>query len=222
MIPKAEALRLADRIIFDLSPCFQGFDPGGELPSLEIAGSLRRGSKAEYDEIDLIGIPDLSHPPRARPEFGKPVPKQYETKLDQYIDELREKGEIVLTDSGPRQKKFVYCEGEIRGVKVDLYLVRPPATWGVQTVIRTGPEEFSHWIVTRRKKGGALPDGYRVQGGAVYEGEEKVPEKKLLEFESIGFETEDSFLNFLGLGWIYPEDREARWGLFGGRSNGRV
>jgi hypothetical protein len=214
---REEALLVADRMIEYLRPACIGFEPGRGLGMIEIAGSLRRG-KAEIDEIDLVLIPDLSPPPRPRAEFGKPVPKVYETGIDKLIDELDKAGEITITQNGPRSKKFIYRSG----IRFDLYLVRPPATWGVQYAIRTGPREFSHWIVTRRSgravlpngssvRGGALPDGYRVQGGAVWEGETKVPDKELLELEPVGFETEESFLDWLGLGWVFPEDRVAKW-----------
>jgi DNA polymerase/3'-5' exonuclease PolX len=198
-----QALRVAESLIDDLRPAFEGHIHHTEI--ITIAGSLRRGKK-ELDEIDLIGIPDLSPPPRPRAEFGKPVPKVYSTKIDQLIDELASRGEIAIKTNGPRSKKFFSVT---YGIRVDLSLVRPPATWGVLYTIRTGPADFSNWIVTPRKYRGALPNGYRVQDGAVYLGEEKT--KTVDDLEPIGFETEDSFLDFLGLGWIYPEDRAAKW-----------
>lgn len=215
-----DALRAAESMMDTLRPACQGFEPGGSLGSIAIAGSLRRQSKKEFDEIDLIMIPDLSPPPPARAEFGKPVPKVYKTKIEKILDEARESQKIVKTGGGDRSVKFYSLEHKI---KLDLYLVRPPATWGVLFMIRTGPASFGHWIVTRRSgrayddilghvTGGALPDGYRIQCGAVWEGEQKLPEKELLQKAPIGFDTEEGFLDFLGLGWIEPGERRARWG----------
>jgi hypothetical protein len=174
---------------------------------LEPAGSLRRGTKEELSEIDILAIPDLTPPPLPRAVFGKPVPKVYPTKIEALIADLALRGEIILTASGPRQKKFFYIPAAI---KIDLYLCRPPATWGVLQLIRTGPELFGHWVVTRERYGGALLDDYRVQGGAVYHGAQKT--KSLEGLEPIGFDTEIGFLFFLGLPWIEPKDRAPRWG----------
>lgn len=215
-----EALRAAESMMDLLRPACEGFEPGGSLGSISIAGSLRRRVDKNFDEIDLIMIPDLSPPPLPRAEFGKPIPKIYKTKIDKLLAELVDRGDLIQKTAGDRAKRFFW---EVKKIKLDLYLVRPPATWGVQYAIRTGPEDFGHWLVTRRSgsahssihgrvRGGALRDGYRVQGGAVWEGEEKIPDKELLEKTPIGFETEEDFFSFLGLNWIEPEDRVARWG----------
>ncbi len=189
------ALVASDRLIKLLSPGFV---------RLEAVGSLRR-RKPELDEIDLLGIPDPSIPPRPRAEFGKPVPKVYTSKIDSMIADLAIQGDIILTANGPRQKKFFSVP---LGIRVDLYIVRPPATWGVLQMIRTGPADFAQWIVTSQKVGGGLPVGYRVQAGGAYLGEEK---EEIDGLEPIGFETEATFFEFLRLPWISPEDRRARW-----------
>lgn len=206
-----EALRAAESLLEWLRPA---------CPVISIAGSLRRRVEKEYSEIDIIGIPDLSPLPLPRAEFGKPIPKIYPTAIDKLIGEAAESGRIIRRGGKDRNIKFFDCDLE---AYFDLYLVKPPATWGVLSMIRTGPETFGHWIVTRRSgraydpilghlRGGALPDGYRVQSGAVWEGEEKIPEKELLSMEPIGFDREEDFFDFLGLPWMEPEDRVARWG----------
>ena len=101
--------------------------------------------------------------------------------------------------------------------RVLFYLVTPPAQFGVDLMIRTGPgsttDNFSQWIVTPRSKGGALPDGYRVKHAAVWsvdqlneKGEPKPTELPLQ------MPTEHSFFKFLGMDWINPRDRHAKWG----------
>lgn len=168
---------------------------------IEIAGSIRRG-KADVKDIEIVAIPDLTPMLRARPEFGKPIPKVHKTKLDAILDEMVAERMICFEKNGEKYKKFDF---ENR-INCDLFLVTPPAEWGVQMVIRTGPADFSHWVVTRQRSGGALPNEYRVQDGAVWEGDTSNPTQNL-----IGFGEEIDFLKFLGLGWVEPGEREARW-----------
>lgn len=200
-----QAIQAAEGLIEILSPVFK---------RLEIAGSIRRASKSDYDEIDLVGIPDLTPPEREKPRFGFSTPKAYATKLDKSLDLLASVGSISISQNGPRGKRFF---SHLYRIRVDLNVVIPPATWGVIFLTRTGPRDFSHWVVTRRNRGGALPIGYRVQDGAVFEGEYRARVDEGIV--PIGFDSEESFLDWLGLGWIDPGDRVARWGEFGGRSH---
>ena len=188
-----KALMIAEKMISLL---------GSECMRIEVMGSIRRGNE-DVKDIELLAIPDLKPPPAPRLEFGKPIPKVRETKLDVVLDVMAAEKLIQRHKDGSKYKKIAWLNG---GIMIDLFLVTPPATWGVQSVIRTGPADFSHWCVTRRRNGGALPDGYRVQDGAVWEGaSENETQNK------IGFETELEFLNFLGLGWIEPGERLAGW-----------
>lgn len=192
----AEALKVAESLAAHF---------GSVCERIEIAGSIRR-LKPEVKDIELLAVPDLTPPPRPKLEFGKPLPIVYKTALDQLIAQMEADHAIIMEKGGDRYKKFYLKPFSI---SVDLFLVHPPATWGVQKVIRTGPYDFSHWVVTRRRHGGALPNGYRVQDGAVWEGERHV--RDLVGQTLIGFEEEKDFLEFLGLGWIEPQDRVARW-----------
>lgn len=168
---------------------------------IEVKGSILRGTESVKD-IELLVIPDLQRLSLPRPEFGKPV-KVYRTILDRCLADLSEEGIIKISQNGNKFKKLFWTKPYIA---VDMFLVTPPATWGVQSLIRTGPADFSHWCVTRRKNGGALPDGFRVQDGAVWKGErENETDHK------VGFENEKEFLDFLGLGWIEPSQRVAQW-----------
>lgn len=180
------------------------FQPACER--IEIKGSLAR-LKPDVKDIDFLIVPDLSPLPLPRAEFGKPVPTVYKTKLDQLLGQMEDDGLIQFEKNGDRLKRFRVREPFI---SAEIYSVLPPETWGVKSVIRTGPKDFSHWVVTRKRKGGALPDGYRVQNGAVWKGEKEA--KDLDGKTPIGFETETDFLSFLGLGWVEPKDRVAKWG----------
>ena len=80
--------------------------------------------------------------------------------------------------------------------QLDLFIVQPPAQWGVQFLIRTGPAMFSKWMVTQRRKGGALPSFAHVRGGAVWNGE-----------TLISMPEESDYFEFCELLWITPERR---------------
>lgn len=182
---------------------------------IEIAGSVRRG-KAEVKDIEIVCVPDLSVAPRRAPlEFGKPIPPSYKTELDRLIAGMED---VSLELKGPRMKKLFL---RYAGIKCDLFINLPPAEWGVQLVIRTGPADFSHWLVTQRKFGGALPNGYFVKHQVVWDASQvrksEMPEdpdkalKLLAEGNHVPMAEEAEFLGFCGLGWIEPRERAARW-----------
>ena len=146
---------------------------------IEIAGSLRRGCQYVSD-VELVAVPKL-----------ETVSVGFFSNLEQ-IDQLVEKCE-ELERSGvwqsdppdPFTKKargqkyrryYQYLPHEGVFVPVDLFLVRPPASWGVLLLIRTGPASFSKWMVTQRRKGGALPDEYQVRDGSIWCGDVREPQ----------------------------------------------
>lgn len=184
---------------------------------IEIKGSIAR-LKAEPGDIEILAVPDPSPVPRAKPEFGKPIPRSYNTLLDKMIDQMRLDRAIEVYGDGDRQKKFWL---NYAGIKVDLFICIPPSDWGVQAVIRTGPKEFGHWCVTNRKYGGALPDAYFVKHQVVWIKNEidksEVPENQdkaiplLTPTNHLSMPEEIDFLNLLELGWIEPKDRVAKW-----------
>lgn len=190
------ALAVGQSLVDHLRPAFT---------RVEIAGSIRR-NKPEVKDIEIVAVPDLSPLPRPVPVFGQPVPKWHKSILDRMLAEMEERNAIRFEKNGERYKKLYL---KYAGIYVDLFLVVPPAAWGVQLTIRTGPADFSHWIVSRQKMGGGLPNGYRVQAGAVWEGERET--KSLEDQVRVGFEEEADFLSWLGLGWLEPGERVAKW-----------
>lgn len=169
---------------------------------IEIAGSLRR-QKENVGDIEICAVPRLYH---ERDLFGN----VYHTinLLEEHYD-FHRLGAVLK--NGPRYKQIAMLEG----INIDLFLVLPPAQWGVIHTIRTGPAEFSHWIVTRRKHGGALPDDCHVEDGQVIRGGRQSEDADGNFFwsggDTIPMPEEQDFLDFLGLGWIEPHDRQANW-----------
>lgn len=187
---RAEALSLAKDVVAVLSPACR---------RIEVAGSVRRG-KEDVKDIEIVAVPDLEIKPAWIPlEFGKPLPVQHKTKLDEVLVFQRDHFKIKFEKQGDKYKKFTLID---YGISVDLFLVTPPASWGVQMVIRTGPADFSHWMVTQKRYGGGLPNDVRVKDGAVWAESDgsKLPMPE-----------EEDFLQLCGLGWLEPCQRVARW-----------
>jgi hypothetical protein len=204
----ADAWKVAESLVEHFRPA---------CTRIEIAGSIRR-LKADVKDIELVIVPDLTPVPRARPEFGKPIPELHKTLLDKLVWEMKERRDILLEANGERYKKLYLTYA---GIKTDIFINLAPSNWGVQMVLRTGSEDFSHWMVTQRKYGGALPNGYFVKHQVVWDGSEfkkfEVPEDPnkaialLTDLNHVPMLEEQDFLDFCGLGWIEPKDRVARW-----------
>lgn len=75
-------------------------------------------------------------------------------------------------------------------IKVDVFTATF-RTWGYIFMLRTGPAEFSKWLVTELKKNGYKPEGGEVLYGAHVE---STP-------------TEQTVFNMIGMSYLKPEDR---------------
>jgi DNA polymerase/3'-5' exonuclease PolX len=172
-----KAKAIADKWVEMLSPACE---------RIEIAGSIRR-NKPEVKDIEIVCKPCMT---RMVDMFEEPLVGV--SLVDEFIVELNAR----LLKNGPRYKKIDTREG----IMIDLFIVLPPAQWGVLFMLRTGPDDFSHWMVTQRRAGGALPSYYKVQDGSVWKGSRKieVPE-------------EQDYFALLGMDYIEPGQRAARW-----------
>jgi hypothetical protein len=185
------------------------------IPLCVIAGSVRRMSQDVHD-IELVSKPILKAP---RPEFGGPL---YKTEFDKVLARLEEQGYIHFLMGGEKLKKYevhLLAFGLVQTLnpfKVEFYQCTPPAQFGVLLAIRTGPAKddnnFSKWIVTQRKNGGALPNGYRVKHAAVWREDQIDAKDEPIKGESpISMPDEMDFFNFLEVKWIQPANRRAMW-----------
>jgi len=173
--PYAQAKPIADKVLADLAPYCQ---------RIEIAGSLRR-KKPEVGDIEIVCIPKITWSRDLFGEFSHP-----HTRLELYLSILPPDWKFIK--DGPRFKQVELPEG----ITLDLFSVLPPAQWGVIFAIRTGPAEFSKWIVTPRKRGGALPSNCKVKNGGVWR-----------NGAMISMPEEEDFLSLLGLAGLPPEAR---------------
>lgn len=190
-------------------------EPACEPGMTEIVGSVRR-RRQDVGDIEILGIPILKAP---RPEFGQPP---FPTIMDKLLHDLvQRKCLYAAVENGPKKKKFPINLGafNLRSLNpfyLELYLCTPPAQWGVLSVIRTGPakqeDHFSKFCVTNRSAGGALPDGYIVKHGAVWLMDQVDHRREPRQGESpVEMPDEQSFFQLLGIDWIEPAARHARW-----------
>lgn len=194
-----EATIVAGDVLSKISPACQ---------RSQIAGSVRRKKLGGIHDIELVVVPKISP---VRNLFGE---VQYDhNHLEQVIYKL---GSIYA--DGPRLKKirledFGYLQEN--GVRVEIYIVIPPAQFGVIYTLRTGPREFSTWCVSQRNIGGQLPSHLYVKDGAVWEGGQRVLQEDgswaWQGGEIVPTPEERDFFEVLELGWIEPEKRRANW-----------
>lgn len=144
LTPHAEALAVARELILRLAPVCE---------RIAIAGSLRR-QQSEVGDIELVAIPRYDH---ARDLFGAIIGQP----INLVSAALSEWG-VPRTKNGPAYQQFGFL-----GQSVDLFMVTAE-TWGVQYAIRTGSADFSHWLVTQQRLGGALPEGMWIEHGRLW------------------------------------------------------
>ena len=101
-----------------------------------------------------------------------------------------------LEIGGHKYKKIALTEGP----QLDLFIVTPPAQWGVLFLIRTGPAEYSHALVTPKWHGGLLPSHLQVKDGAVWNRNTG----EILETPE-----EENVYNLLDIPYVAPELRTA-------------
>ena len=169
MIARADALGVAEKVLDRLNLYTE---------RAVIAGSLRRG-KAQAKDIEIVAEPiELSEG-----LFG--TERLSLTEIRELAGRL---GKVVK-----RGDRYIQIDDTLNsGITTDLFLVHPPAEWGVQMVIRTGPAEFSRELVTRIK--GRL---WRCQDGWVRdERGERVP-----------CPTEEDFFQAADIEYLEPQER---------------
>lgn len=148
---------------------------------IEIAGSIRR-QKPYVKDIELVAKIQGT---------GSPIEKK--------INLLEAEGKIKIEKNGQRYKQLVLLDQKGQElIKVDLFIVKPPAQWGVIYLLRTGSAAFSKRFVTEIK-----PE-FRVKNGVL--------EKKGLITDELGtrtiyqgIKTPTEKAVFRAVGWEYVE-----------------
>ena len=165
---------------------------------IEIAGSLRRGSPEVHD-LEIVAEPRFEEQ-SGGDLWGTTVELDL---LEAGVQLARQTGVLRLRDVEIHRKDGSveigrrdgdsYKALEFRGLPVDMFIVRPPADWGVIFTIRTGPADWSHRLVTDCQR-------YlrRVEGGRLYRAGKYAP-----------CPTERDFFTNIGQPWVEPDQRSA-------------
>ena len=174
----------AERLVAEMRPACR---------QIAIAGSVRRGC-AEVGDMEIVAEPILTQTTDMFEGPGPALPLE----LAEVIARLVRRGGLRIGDKfGPRYKKlWVPIDGQLPCIQLDLFIVLPPAQFGPQMVIRTGPASFSKRFVTLRRHGGLMPSHLREKDGCIWDGE-----------RALETPTEASVFQALGMKWIEPEAR---------------
>lgn len=167
----------------------------------EILGSIRRG-KAEVNDIEILVEPKYELVPAGL--FGENEPRNLlfpamQQKLADGVIEHRPdvNGRGAFGERYMRINWVIPESPELseERVPVDFFVCLPPAQWGVLKVIRTGPAEFSHKVVSPRPYG-HLPMGMAVASGQLLD-----------RGNALETPDEQTFFDQIGLDYIEPEAR---------------
>lgn len=173
-----DALLAAYPMAAELSSCCE---------RLQFAGSLRRLAP-EVNDIEIVAIPRIAVERNLLDE----IVAEY-LLLDDWIADFVQGGVISVSKNGPRWKQFTLLPD---GPKFDLFLVRPPAQWGVILALRTGPADYSKWLVSHQPFG-ACPPGLRFEAGGIYRNDVLIPTPE-----------EAALFDLLGQPLLPPEERK--------------
>lgn len=129
---------------------------------IEIAGSIRRQKQTGIKDIEIVCIPKTQI---VTDLFGANAGTT--SLLQEAIPALFKAWTVTkIIRNGPAWKTFFIPDEQISpdGVKVDLFIVTAE-TWGTQFALKTGPAEYSKWLVTEKRFGGAMPGHAKYTGG---------------------------------------------------------
>lgn len=175
-----------------------------ECQKISIAGSLRR-KNTEVKDIEIVALPrfhiDL---------FGDSSDEDYLIPL---IREDLGKGIIGVlgmeeihpgyhANAIKLTAKYLKLIDNATGIPIDLFIVRPPANYYWQLMIRTGPWQYSKWLVNQPKR-----FGWFSKNGAVWMPNEDMIGDLDGTHKAIEFTSEKHVCDTLGIKYLSPEKR---------------
>ena len=188
-LPLAEAQHIAGQIYGQLDPSCE---------RLAIAGSIRR-RKPDIGDIELVAIPRMIEEPS---DLWGGV--RQESLLARAL--AREEAEQVLEriSGGERYVKLRHVRS---GLQVDLFITTPEQ-WGLILLIRTGPADYSQWLVTEARR-----LGMHTGGGSLRKGlrDHSLPATAVCTCEVIPTPEERDVYTALALPYVEPSDRHVPW-----------
>lgn len=162
----------------------------GFCTRIELAGSIRRKSSSCGD-IDIVCIPKF--------DIGTNLFEKEEYVSHMEYCPLSSVG--TVTASGLRMKKLTVSTKKFGDFKCQVFIVIPPAQYGVLMAIRTGPARFSKFIVTSSiRPEGLLSAAHKVHDGGLY----SIKDQTLIETPE-----EKDFLYYVNIEerFLIPENR---------------
>lgn len=129
----------------------------GSCERCEVVGSVRRKKPIVHD-VELLLEPKTET--QVIDLFGT---TETVSLFEERYAALVGGGVIQPVIGGFRLKRFIFRE-----TPCELFVCIPPSQWGLAQVIRTGPADLSHRLVTQRRLGGLCPDHYRVHDLGFY------------------------------------------------------
>lgn len=184
-LPLADAQHIAGQIYGQLDPSCE---------RLAIAGSIRR-RRPDVGDIELVAVPRFIEEPSGLFETVQV------SLLERALAREEADQRLERLSGGERYVKLRHVRS---GLQVDLFVVLPPAQWGVLLTIRTGPADYSERLVTLARR-----QGNHVAGGALRQGlrDHSTPAEKLCTDPIIPTPEEADFYAALGLLFAPPERR---------------
>jgi len=168
---------------------------------IEVAGSIRR-QKPEVGDIELVAVP-IDGPGQLtsgqRTLFMEATAGPSPTVIQDHVRALIKEGyfkEGPLNKAGhkaPFGPRYMKVGHAASGIQLDLFVVLPPAEFGIVYLIRTGSADYSHDFVTRIQA-----KGYRSQDGHL----------ENMEGKSFPTPEEKDVYDITGMAWIAPELRK--------------
>jgi DNA polymerase/3'-5' exonuclease PolX len=188
-LPLADAARVAQEIYGQLAP---------SCVRLGVAGSVRR-EKADVGDIEFVAIPRYREEPASLWGDTAQVSVLSET-LAMLEGERPERTHSAMLERLSGGDRYVKLRHLASGMQVDLFLTTAEQ-WGLILLIRTGPADYSQWLVTY-----ARHRGFHVIGGRLHRGL-GTPGREDCTCPVIPTPSEESVYTALGLPWIEPSER---------------
>lgn len=190
---------IAAKFIMRLAPFCQRID---------IAGSITR-REPEVKDADFVLIPKMH---AVEDMFHHPTGETW-SEVDEQLGMMLAEGILKFCKDrhdndidGPKHKKLQLLHHDL---VIELWIVTPPAQFGVIKLLRTGPADFSHQVVTKRNRmTDVLSDGRRVPGllpsvCTMNQG------RVLINGNPVDMPEEIDFFRLMEIAWIPPESRRA-------------
>lgn len=172
--PLRDAVKVAYKIVKEVET---------HCERIEVLGSIRR-LKAGVSDIDILCIPRTFF----SGGFGN-IPTRTTGFIEAVLKYPKIKGD-------PEEGKFCQRLHEETGMHIEIYMCNKD-NWGLMSLIRTGPKDFSKYIIGTRLR----QHGYRAVKGQVLNMETNEP---------VAVPEEEDMFKLMGLGFIRPAHRAGR------------